>query len=224
MFKRIRDFIYDINDVFIALVIVLAAAGIIVWRATDIVNYPQYLANKASTPSQTEQSADPKPANTSTNTNAGQNQQDPNSGTADPNANAGQNQADPNANAGQNQQDPNSGAADPNANAAQNEPDPNAGQADPGQDINQGGEGTVEPAVTPTVVNATITIESGFKGGWGTVVNRLVSAGLMNASDKQAFIAKVVELKLDRSLRIGSFDLSSDMSFEQMIKILCKVQ
>ncbi len=178
MFKRIRDFIYDINDVFIALVIVLAAAGIIVWRATDIVNYPQYLANKASTPaSQTEQSADPKPANTITNTNAGQ-----------------------------------------------NEPDPNAGQTDPGQDINQGGEGTVEPAVTPTVVNATITIESGFKGGWGTVVNRLVSAGLMNASDKQTFIAKVVELKLDRSLRIGSFDLSSDMSFEQMIKILCKVQ
>ena len=207
MFKRIRDFIYDINDVFIALVIVLAAAGIIVWRATDIVNYPQYLANKASTPaSQTEQSADPKSANTSTNTNAGQNE------------------PDPNANAGQNQQDPNSGAADPNANAGQNEPDPNAGQTDPGQDINQGGEGTVEPAVTPTVVNATITIESGFKGGWGTVVNRLVSAGLMNASDKQTFIAKVVELKLDRSLRIGSFDLSSDMSFEQMIKILCKVQ
>ena len=46
MFKRIRDFIYDINDIFIALVIILVAVGIIVWRSTMIMSYPEYLANK----------------------------------------------------------------------------------------------------------------------------------------------------------------------------------
>ena len=46
MFKRIRDFIYDINDVFVAIVILLIAVGVIFWRSTSIMAYPQYLAEK----------------------------------------------------------------------------------------------------------------------------------------------------------------------------------
>ena len=46
MIKRIRDFIYDINDVFVAIVILLIAVGVIFWRSTSIMAYPQYLAEK----------------------------------------------------------------------------------------------------------------------------------------------------------------------------------
>ncbi|MBR5731767.1 MAG: hypothetical protein IKX89_07455 [Firmicutes bacterium] len=46
MLKKLRDFIYDINDIFVAIVIILAAAGIIIWRSTAIMAYPEYLAAK----------------------------------------------------------------------------------------------------------------------------------------------------------------------------------
>ena len=46
MLKMIRDFIYDINDVFVAIVILLIAVGVIFWRSTSIMAYPQYLAEK----------------------------------------------------------------------------------------------------------------------------------------------------------------------------------
>ena len=46
MFKKLRDFIYDINDIFVAVIILALAAGIIYWRTTNIIAYPQYLADK----------------------------------------------------------------------------------------------------------------------------------------------------------------------------------
>lgn len=42
--KRLKDLIYDYNDVFVALMIVVLAGVIIFWRIGDIMAYPEYLA------------------------------------------------------------------------------------------------------------------------------------------------------------------------------------
>ncbi len=47
--KKIKDLIYDYNDIFVALLIIAAAAAIILWRVTDIMAYPEYLAGKEQT-------------------------------------------------------------------------------------------------------------------------------------------------------------------------------
>ena len=47
--KKIKDLIYDYNDIFVALLIIAAAAAIILWRVSDIMAYPEYLAGKEQT-------------------------------------------------------------------------------------------------------------------------------------------------------------------------------
>lgn len=74
------------------------------------------------------------------------------------------------------------------------------------------------------VIKAAITIEKGFKGGWYAVAEKLVEAGLINASEKTAFTEKVNELGLATKLQIRTVELSSDMTHEEMIKKLCNVK
>ena len=44
--KKIKDLIYDYNDIFVALLIIAVAGAIIFWRVTNIMAYPDYLAGK----------------------------------------------------------------------------------------------------------------------------------------------------------------------------------
>ena len=44
--KSLKDFIYDKNDIIIALVILILAALLIVWRMDAIMEYPQTLAQQ----------------------------------------------------------------------------------------------------------------------------------------------------------------------------------
>ncbi len=44
--KRFKDLIYDYNDVFVAVMIVVLAGAIIFWRISDIMAYPEYLAQQ----------------------------------------------------------------------------------------------------------------------------------------------------------------------------------
>lgn len=44
--KKIKDLIYDYNDIFVALLIIAVAGAIILWRVTNIMAYPDYLAGK----------------------------------------------------------------------------------------------------------------------------------------------------------------------------------
>jgi len=44
--KKIKDLIYDYNDIFIAILIVILAGIIISWRISDIMAYPKYLAEQ----------------------------------------------------------------------------------------------------------------------------------------------------------------------------------
>ena len=42
--KKIKDLIYDFNDVFVALLIVVIAAGVLVWRINVVMGYPNQSA------------------------------------------------------------------------------------------------------------------------------------------------------------------------------------
>ena len=49
MIAKIKDFIYDFNDILVALLILAVAFGVITWRVADIMAYPEYLAKQEST-------------------------------------------------------------------------------------------------------------------------------------------------------------------------------
>lgn len=49
MIGKIKDLIYDFNDILVALLILAVAAGVITWKLADIMAYPEYLAQQAGT-------------------------------------------------------------------------------------------------------------------------------------------------------------------------------
>lgn len=58
--KGLKDFIYDKNDILIALAILIVAAMLIVWRMDVIMAYPQTLAEQTKTTDTTEEAAVPE--------------------------------------------------------------------------------------------------------------------------------------------------------------------
>ena len=44
LMKRFKDLVYDYNDIFVAVLIVIIAGAVIFWRIGDIMEYPEYLA------------------------------------------------------------------------------------------------------------------------------------------------------------------------------------
>lgn len=42
--KKIRDLIHDGNDILLAILVIVMAAGVIFWRMTDILAYPDKVA------------------------------------------------------------------------------------------------------------------------------------------------------------------------------------
>ena len=199
MFKRIRDYIYDINDIFIALMIIVVAVGIIVWRSTTIMAYPEYLAAKEAA-ANTVTPIDAPPSNTV----------DQNGVTINVTPNTG----------GENSSE-NTGESSTSENTAENDTSQNTadsqgGESQTGQGEDQSGQ------VQEPVVTADITIEFGFRGNWYTVADRIIDAGVLKPEARDAFYQTVLDIGLSRNLQIGTFTLSSDMSYEQMIKILCR--
>ncbi len=51
--KKIKDFFHDNNDIMLAIVIIGIAVGVIFWRMTEILDYPEKMAGQ-STQTQTE--------------------------------------------------------------------------------------------------------------------------------------------------------------------------
>ena len=45
--KKIRDFFYSVSDIFVILVVLALAAGIIFWRVHDVMGYSEYAASKS---------------------------------------------------------------------------------------------------------------------------------------------------------------------------------
>ena len=208
MLKKIRDFIYDINDIFVAIVILLAAAGIIFWRSTAIMAYPEYLAAK--NPSSNTANVDfsgidltPEPVE---NINENPEKIDtsdlvPNQGTEEP-----------------------GGTEDPNGTT-----EPNQGTEDPNTttDPNQGGETTTPPEEgTPKStqdgkVTATIKVDTWGQGErWPKIADKLAQVGLISSDERDAFVQTVRDLGMDGDLKPGTYELTNT-SYEDMIRKIC---
>lgn len=56
--KFLKDFFYDKNDILIALIILLLAAGLIFWRMEIIMDYPETLAEQTQTENNTAEETD----------------------------------------------------------------------------------------------------------------------------------------------------------------------
>lgn len=56
--NKIKDIIYDYNDIFVALLIIVIAGIMLLWRVNSIMEYPEYLAQKAPEAQQTQQDVD----------------------------------------------------------------------------------------------------------------------------------------------------------------------
>ena len=66
--KFIKDFIYDKNDIVIAFLILVLAAGLIAWRMDVIMSYPQTLADKTGPTKTAVEDMDDNDASNSTDT------------------------------------------------------------------------------------------------------------------------------------------------------------
>jgi hypothetical protein len=231
MLKKIRDFIYDINDIFVAIIILLAAAGIIIWRSTAIMAYPDYLAGKNPQSNSVNvdfSGIDLTPENVE---NITQNIEIIEPTVPDPNAQTDPSQGgteDPNA-----QADPNQGSTeDPNAQADPNQggtEDPNA-QTDPNQggtqdqnaqtDPNQG----VEQQPQTGTVTATIFVDTWGNGErWSKIADKLAQAGLIPKEETGAFVETVNKLGYAGKLQPGTYELTNT-SYEDMIKVICHIK
>ena len=181
MFRRIRDFIYDINDIFIALMIILVAVGIIVWRSTMIMSYPEYLANK---PDKTVTLDDPAVSGNVSVVIPG----------------GSQNEAD---------------------NSAENSGEGTAEENSGEEPAGQGGQSTEEGTQKP-LVSITLIVNRGDT--WNVIVDRLIAADLVEEGDRRTFIGGVEKLGLSEKGKPGQYNLSNEMSYEEMIKTICHVQ
>jgi len=150
--KRIKDFIYDHNDLVVALLIILVAASVIYGRMNVILDYPAKVsamseeAGKTATGKVDDPGTDVTPV-------------DPNAGTADPNAGT-----DPGTDV-----DPNTGTDDPNG-----------GGTTPGGDDPNGGETNPDPVTpTPEITYVNFTVADGQYKSWEQLAKGLQSAGIL---------------------------------------------
>ncbi|MBQ2042781.1 MAG: hypothetical protein II485_06330 [Firmicutes bacterium] len=179
MIKRIRDFIYDINDVFVAIVILLIAVGVIFWRSTSIMAYPQYLAEKngnTNTANLDFSDIDLTPEKVD----------DINPNPDDPKIDE---QTQPGSETQPGDDTPQGGDTKP-----EDKPDPQ-----PQGPASQDGKVTAE-IVVPSFKNG---------GTWGKTADKLIEAGLIKSDEKAAFIAKVSEMNCDTKLQPGTYTLTN---------------
>ena len=221
MFKRIRDFIYDINDIFVAIIILALAAGVIYWRSANIVDYPKYLSEKNNTNASSEIDfsgidLDPEPVDTDFNYNP-ENQgslvdpeNPPASNTVDPSdvpVPGGENTAN-NTNNSNNTE---------NSNSAENTNSADNGNNNTNSSENENsGENTGDDSIDFVVPYGT---------SWFAVADELSRLGLIEDSDtaRMNFVYTAANMGLDTMLYPDTYQLYEGMSYEEIIRVLCRV-
>lgn len=69
--KRIRDFLYNWNDIFLAFLIIVLAGALIFWRVSIIMDYPEVLAQQAMEAEQNQEGQTPDTSGSGTVTPGG---------------------------------------------------------------------------------------------------------------------------------------------------------
>ena len=225
MFKRIRDFIYDINDIFVALIILALAAGVIYWRSANIVEYPKYLSEKnhANASSELDFSdidLEPEPVDTDLNydpVNQGSlvdPDDPPAENTVDPTdvpVPGGENTADNTNNANNTNNSANTNEAD-NSNTAENT---NTADNEGNTANNAGNEG-------PETIEFTVPINP----SWIVLADELGELGLIENTDtaKWEFVNTASRLGYDIRLQSGTYELHVGMTQQEILETICKIR
>ena len=237
MFKKIRDFIYDINDIFVALIILALAAGVIYWRSASIVEYPKYISEKNRTNASSEIDfsdidLEPEPVDPDFNYDP-ENQGslvDPDNPPADNTVDTsdvpvpgGENTADNSNNANNTNNSGNTNEADnsnssENTNTGDNDKDNTSNNAENtnSSDNDNTGENT-EPEIISFMLYS--------NDSWYNIADRLSAAGLIEDTDtaRMDFIMTVSQIGLQASGIPGNYQLTKGMTYEEIIRKLCRI-
>lgn len=179
--KKIKDFIYDYNDVLVALLIVAAAGIIIFWRVNAVMDYASYVANEPVKNIDVNfEGIDLKPVDT----------EDQKDAEVEPERPDDPAPVDPT-------------PVDPTP------VDPTPTDPTP-----------VDPTPeTPTVKSYKLEVsKAAGTTSWTSVGKKLQENGIIE--DYKTFVARVTVRKDDGKLKPGTFDVSSEMTVDQIIDIL----
>lgn len=190
--KKIKDLIYDYNDIFVAVLILGIAAAVILWRVTDIMDYSGYLAAREDIASGLE---------TPDFTDVDLTQTDVEDFNTDP-------------------EDFNSDGSSEGADGQTTDGQDTDEQTPDGQ--GQTGEGQIDPNADNQPVrpagDRTVVIPSGSSGA--RIAQILAENGLI--ADPDGFLNTVIEMKADSKLKAGTFTIPEGSSAQQIIEIITK--
>ena len=227
--NKIKDIIYDFNDLFVVLLIIALTAGILVWRVDRIMAYPQYLetSSKEQELDFSMEGIDLKPEAVDRNMNDDPDnlEADWDSITSEP-AIGDANEADV-GDGTKPQPDNNSQGA---AQTGETNPTGAAVQTGDSQDgKKEGAEGNEMTDIgltggsTPdgtyvTLSEVRFTVPKGASGG--KVAQLLADAELVES--KQAFINALEKSKKANRIQVGTFTIPAGSTVEDIVDILTK--
>ena len=206
--EKFKNFIYDKNDIVIALVVVVIAAFIITGRIDAIMNYPSTLIAQ---PGEVTKAPD----STDQGSGAGNGTAvDPGVGTDTGAGNGTGSSVDPNA-----------GAGTGTGNGTVVAPNAGNGTANPGSGTTppSNGTGTNPPSsgtgtTPPPAVNYTITVPPGSSGD--AIAGILLNNGLI--MKKSDFLIAVTALGADKKLKAGTFTIPKGSTPADIVGIITK--
>jgi len=226
--NKIKDIIYDFNDIFVALLIVGLTAGILLWRINVIMAYPEYLESGQQVQEQLDTSfegVDLKHLDADPNMTADADAVEANWDDATSDENIGD----------ANEGDVGDGTAAQTGEGTQTGTgtgsDDKSGTGSEGQQGTEGSEGQSGEVTIPGLTGGKtdngefITLQevkfSVPKGASGTKVGTLLEeAGLVES--KQAFITALTKAKKENRIQVGTFTIPAGSTVEDIVNIVTK--
>ncbi len=209
MMNKIKDIIYDFNDILVILLIIIITAGILFWRIQTIMAYPEYLAKS-------QQPAKPIEMDISGVTGL-------KTGEADTNLNADPDKVEAN------WDDITSEGAIEDANESEvgdgtkpaDQPDtPVTATDNPDNVVNATGSngGKNQDGVYITFTEVKFTVPAGATGT--RVGNLLAEAELVES--REAFVGALIKAKKENRIQVGTFTIPQGSTVEDIVDIVTK--
>ena len=207
--NKIKDFIYDFNDIVVALLIIAVTAGILFWRVDTIMDYPQYLAAKMAGP----QVEDPD--FTDVNLQPGQVDENLNTDPEDV-VIPGTDEQTPGGE-GQGQEPEGGQTQGQEGQEGEQDPEGQGGEQPQGGEQTQGGTAG-KLADGKTTEDAAISIPTGVSSS--KIGDILVEAGLVES--KEAFNKAVSDKNAEQKLKAGDFKIPAGSTVADIVNIISK--
>jgi len=195
MFEKVKDFFYDISDVLLSIVIIAVMFYTISWKLSDTMSYtPQFNLPFMSSKAEAEVPPTVEPTDT-THVAVEDNSPSVTDGTSDSDLNDTGEVID----------------MAPSENTAS---DP--ASSTPTTETPQAAKPESENINVITAKEISFIVPSGMLAS--KIIQKLEDEGLID--DRAAFTKRLSERKLDSKLRSGTFQLSTDMTYDQIINKL----